>query len=182
MAFQFLPVLATSLNIVSQGLSFFGARRQAAALRREGALMAEDAIARGNFAAEQYRRDLSGLLGRQRTSFAAQGLDVSFGTPAAIAEQTETIGQRDIQTIRENAMREAMALRRGFRNQAAALNAQSWGAAGSAFASLASLGANAWDAYTRNRTGRMKVNTLAAKVPTMTGPVYGPTYGPPTGY
>lgn len=177
MGFQFLPVLASSLNIISQGLSFLGGQRQASAFRREGALMAEDAIARGDFAAQQYRRDLSMLLGRQRTSFASQGLDVSFGTPAAIAEQTESIGAADIRMIRENAMREAMALRRGFRDQAAAMNASAWGAAGSAFASLASLGANAWDAYSRGRAGQMKVNTFTNKAGAMTAPVYGPPTG-----
>lgn len=150
MALQFLPVLATGLNALASGAAFFGSRRA-------GNAAYDDAIARGEFEAEQYRRRLVGLIGSQRASFAAQGLDVSFGSPAEIMQETEDIGEADIAQIRENAMREAMGLRSQFR-------AQSWAAGASAFSSLASLGANAWDSY-RQRTANARVQGFNASQP-----------------
>jgi len=169
MGFQFLPVLANSLNVLASGASFLGSRRA-------GRDAAEAIIAQGEFDAEAYRRRLVGVLGAQRASWGAQGLDVSFGSPADIAAETTAIGEQDIAQIRENAMRQAM----GAHRQA---NIQSYGAVASAFASLANLGANAWDAYSRSRAGRMKVNAFTGKANQVVGSVtYGPTYGPPTGY
>lgn len=176
MPFQFLPLLATAanvLNIAGSVTSFLGQRRAASAASREGALMAEDALARGEFAAEQYGLDLARLLGTQRTQLAGQGVDLNQGTALALREQTEAIGAEDIATIRENARREAYALRRGYANQAAQLRAQSWGSLAGGVQSLGRLAASAWDVYQRGQANA----SVAGKTATMQGKL--PTFGTP---
>lgn len=162
-------VAAALVNVVSNIASFFGARRQANAVEREGRLMAQDAIRRGEFDYARYREQASRYLGSQRASIAGQGVDVMQGSAATIRAQSESAIADDLEMIRENALREAYALRRGYRNQAAGIRAQSWGAAGNAFQS----GVNAWSIYQR---GRMTPN--APTIPRGAPVNYDNTYGP----
>jgi hypothetical protein len=81
---------------------------------RRATLEAEDAMVRGEKEAGRYQKQVNQVIGQQRSGYAAQGVVVSSGTAAAIQEETAKMGAEDVQTIRNNAFREAM----GFKSQA----------------------------------------------------------------
>lgn len=157
----FLAAAAAITSIASGISGFFGANRAAAAARREGVAMSRDAIARGEFDAIGYARNLAQLLGRQRVAIAAQGVDVSSGTAAALRTQTERFGAEDMKMIRENAMREAYALKRGRFNQAAQLRQQGMNSLAGAFQTTLSMGARAWEVYNQGAGARATATTAA---------------------
>lgn len=74
---------------------------------------AADASMRGVAEGEQARNRYKGLIGRQVTSAAASGLDISSGTPLQIFSETAQLGEFDAQMIESNARREAYGLRSG---------------------------------------------------------------------
>jgi len=145
--FQFIALAASA---ISSGISAAGSFSQARRLEREGRYLATDAITRGEFAAENAERDLTRILGTQRSQFAAQGVDMGFGSAATIAAETQSFGQADVDMIRENAQKEAFAIRRGYRNAAVGARAQGFGQVGGALES----GANAWGVYSRGRAAK----------------------------
>lgn len=68
---------------------------------------AKDAIERGKEAEQQKRLEVSQLQGRQRAAMAANGVDLSFGSPLDTLVDTAYLGEIDALTIRRNAAREA---------------------------------------------------------------------------
>lgn len=121
-------VSASTLASVSMGLqvsgmvnSALGAQRQAeltkrgyesqAQVARNNAQIAEwqaqDALTRGQKAEQTQRLKTARLAGTQRATMAARGVALEEGSPLAILEDTEFMGERDAQTLRENAAREA---------------------------------------------------------------------------
>lgn len=66
-----------------------------------------DAIARGHEAELRSRSSSRRLVGAQRAGLAAQGVDLSTGSPAAVIENDMALGELDALTIRNNARREA---------------------------------------------------------------------------
>ena len=169
-----LIIASTALSAGGQIASGIGARKYASAVEREGARLGRDAVARGEKDVERYAIDLAGLLGAQRTSVAAQGIDVNQGTAAAIRSETEAFGAEDIQTIRENALREAYGLRHGAKVQAQSLRWQAAGQFGSAFGTLLSGGADAWGVYQRGKGAKVAFGSTLPSVS------YGSGYGPPS--
>lgn len=119
---------------------------------------ARDATARGAEAEGRHRARTSGLVGSQRASAAAQGLDVSSGDARALTEETAALGELDALTIRNNARREAWGYRveasglrqraeltrRGGRNAAAAGRSQMG-------TTLLTGGAQLYDIYRKRR-------------------------------
>ena len=106
--------LALAATVVNLGANLFGAfgRRRAADRQFEFAKqMAGDVIARGEREAEFATMDLARLRGAQTTALAAQGIDITQGSAAQIAEQTQRFGEQDIEQIRLNAAREAWGIR-----------------------------------------------------------------------
>jgi hypothetical protein len=77
-------------------------------------IQAEDALARGRQQEGEVRRSTRLLGGSQRAAFAAQGLDLTTGSPSDVMENDAALGELDALTVRNNARREAM----GFRAQA----------------------------------------------------------------
>lgn len=77
-------------------------------------VQAADAIKRGESEAAKYGRKVSGMAGSQRVSLAAQGIQIDSGSAGDIINQTYEMGAEDVQTIRNNAFREAM----GYKSQA----------------------------------------------------------------
>lgn len=73
-------------------------------------LKSEDAIERGKIAEKRLRQQISQLVGKQRTTYAAGNVQLDqAGTSAAeVEEQTLLFGDEDAMTIRANAMREAL--------------------------------------------------------------------------
>lgn len=70
-----------------------------------------DALKRGARLSQDKLQQAKDLIGRQRASFAAQGVEVNTGTPADIQADTAALGALDAEIIRENAAREFFAFR-----------------------------------------------------------------------
>lgn len=85
---------------------------------QEGAQQAEaaarDAMLRGGQEAAVYRIRASQAMERARVSYANSGVDSTTGTPANVLADTRMMTERDVQTLQNNAAREAL----GYRNQA----------------------------------------------------------------
>ncbi|HEY2851129.1 MAG TPA: hypothetical protein VGI97_14720 [Gemmatimonadaceae bacterium] len=78
------------------------------------AIQAQDAISRGSAAARRAEVATTGEVGRARAALAASGVSLSSGSALAVQVQDATFGELDAQTIRNNAMREAL----GYKTQA----------------------------------------------------------------
>lgn len=142
-----ISAIAATVSVIGNLLGFRARQRAARQAEIEGRSMAQDAERRGQFEAEQYMRFLSQTIGTQRTAIAGQGVDVDFGTAAAIQQETRDIGMADVRMIRANALREAYALRHNYQNQAAALRGSSMEQLGGALGTGLQLGARAWDRF-----------------------------------
>lgn len=80
----------------------------------------------GQVEEDRRRQQTRQLLASQRTTFAANNLDMSVGTPMEILGDTAAIGEQDALTIRANAAREAWGYRaeaNNYLNQGRAANA-----------------------------------------------------------
>ena len=102
-------------NAVNQANSQADMANYNAAVARNNATMAEyqaqDAISRGKQAQEEHSRKVANLVGTQRNSMAARGLDISEGTPLDIMSDTELLGSIDEKTIGLNSEKEAWSAR-----------------------------------------------------------------------
>lgn len=68
---------------------------------------ARDAIERGAQEEQRKRFEISRLQGQQRAAMAANGVDLTFGSPLDTIVDTATLGELDALTIRQNSYREA---------------------------------------------------------------------------
>lgn len=90
----------------------YGQQQWAADQNRQFAeLMSEDAIRRGDRAALEHRKKIRQLIGSQRAALAAQGIDVNSGSAMDTQMDTATLGAYDVETIKNNAWREAWGLK-----------------------------------------------------------------------
>lgn len=113
--------IETALMVASTAVSAMGAMEAASAREREAdynrqvsEMKARDAINRGNIDAEQQRMKAAKVSGAQRAAMGASGAVVDSGSFADILVDTATMGEKDAQNIRTNAMREAW----GYESQA----------------------------------------------------------------
>jgi len=74
-------------------------------------LQAQDAISRGELETTKRRQLGKSILGQQRAGYSGQGVDVSSGTAAILAEQTSQMSEEDAMRIKLDAMRQAWGLR-----------------------------------------------------------------------
>lgn len=82
---------------------------------------AKDALERGKLEEQKSRRQTAGLIGEQTAAMAANGVDVTFGSPLDLIVDTATQGEVDALTIRKNTYREERDLRQqasNYRGQA----------------------------------------------------------------
>jgi hypothetical protein len=68
---------------------------------------AQSALAAGERDAQAVQRRASGVEGAQRARMAANGLDISEGTPASLIDQTDFFAAQDVATARNNAKKQA---------------------------------------------------------------------------
>ena len=80
-------------------------------------LEAGDAMKRGSVMAQRQGLRTQLLIGRQRATAAAQGVDVNSGSALDLQAQAARMGVVDQHTIRMNAYKEAMGIRMGASNQ-----------------------------------------------------------------
>lgn len=110
-----MAALATAVMLTLQtGSMIAQSRAQARAARanrRFAEMAATDVEARGREEVTAFERQLSQLQGSQRVAGAAQGLDLTQGTMAEIARQTQAIGAEDVRRLQENVRREAWGIR-----------------------------------------------------------------------
>lgn len=78
---------------------------------------AADATRRGQVMAQRQGLRTSLLIGRQRATAAAQGVDVNSGSALDLQAQAARMGVVDQHTIRMNAYKEAMGIKMGASNQ-----------------------------------------------------------------
>lgn len=81
---------------------------------------AEDALKRGDKDAMRVKTRANRLKGAQRAGFGANGVDMSTGSALQILSDTEYFGELDAGTVKDNAAKEAWALR----NQAMGFTAE----------------------------------------------------------
>jgi hypothetical protein len=66
---------------------------------------------RGDKASSDYKNQVNQLKGQQRSSMAAQGIDINQGSAAEIQKETATLGALDALQLKNNAWREAFGMR-----------------------------------------------------------------------
>ena len=116
-----LLLLASGVKTTADLSAAYGQSRALGAQSRiarlnasQSELQAQDAIRRGELASHAQLRGTRAMIGAQRASLAAQGVDVSAGSAAELQRQAADYGAQDASMLRMNAFREAM----GFRSQA----------------------------------------------------------------
>jgi hypothetical protein len=122
--------------------AYTSSRDQASAMRLQGEFQkqqadtnarlsmanAQDAIKRGDVQAGVIRKKASAIKGSQRVNAAAQGIDINAGSAQDLQTETSLLAANDIDTIKNNAWREAW----GYRVQANNYTGQGNMAAGAA--------------------------------------------------
>lgn len=68
---------------------------------------AKDALQRGAVEEQRKRQEVAQIQGRQRAGMAANGVDLTFGSPLDTIVDTAVLGELDALTIRSNAYRES---------------------------------------------------------------------------
>jgi hypothetical protein len=118
---------------------------------------AKDAIERGTIEEQRKRQQVAQIRGQQTAAMAANGVDVSFGSPLDTIVDTAVLGELDALTIRTNASREAYDLKvdgvnkraSASMSRAAASNAET----GSYLSAAGTILGGAGKAYAGNKAG-----------------------------
>jgi len=170
-----MGAITTAVTLALQGGSMIAqsrAQARSARANRQFAQMAEqDVMTRGNEEVLAYQRELSQVTGQQRVGLAAQNIDLTQGTAAEIARQTQQIGQQDIATIRRNIEREAWGIRTQANINYRAGMAQSQASALGAAGTLLSAAGSGWSSYQGSRS---PANTIPAGRTIMRSPLMMP--------
>lgn len=110
-----LTIAATAVAAVGQGVSAVSSYQQgqyaakvAEANAEAESRRAADAYDRGRIESQKYQRAHSQEQGQQVAALAANGIDVGFGSAFNVRADLAEAGRQDVQTIDENARREAM--------------------------------------------------------------------------
>lgn len=142
-----LTVAATALSAAGTITSTMGAVQQAkyeANLaeynRKLESQKAADALERGNIEVRNAARQEAALMGAQRASMAANGIDVSFGSASDLIADTAMLAQEERLTIRENTRREMMGYDINAANYGAKANAARNAATGALWSGAFQLG------------------------------------------
>ena len=100
---------------VAKAYSDDQAAKAAKAAGNRNAILAEnaasDALQRGEADAARVRMQDGALAGKQRAALGSSGVDVNQGSAARVQEDTAAITAIDVETVRNNAAREAWGLR-----------------------------------------------------------------------
>lgn len=115
---EWLPVALTAASAGVSAVGQIQAGQAEASARRYNAQIsdmnaelsrrrAKDAIERGAREEQRHRQDVAALRGRQVAASAANGVDISFGSPLDTIMDDAVLGELDALTIRKNAATEA---------------------------------------------------------------------------
>jgi len=143
-------------------------------------IQATGAEKRGEFQSQQLLQQARQMIGQQRVSAAAQGVDVNTGSVADLQEQTAGLAAADAEQLKTNAFLEAL----GYRSQASSMTSRAKMArvAGkhAATSSLLTGGLNFLRAGAQ--TGYMMNNLYPAQAQAAPGAVAGGNAGESIGY
>jgi len=102
--------LLGAMGQIQQGQAANQAARYNAQVAQMNAQLAEerarDALERGREEEQKHRRQTAQTIGKQQVAMAANGLDLSFGSPLDLIVDTAVMGELDALTIKKNAYRE----------------------------------------------------------------------------
>lgn len=102
--------LLSAAGAVQQGNASAAASRYNAQVAEMNATIsdkrARDALERGQVEEQKQRQKTASIMGAQKAAMAANGVDLSFGSPLDTIVDTATMGELDALTIRSNAYRE----------------------------------------------------------------------------
>lgn len=161
MALTLSSTLLGAAGAVQQGQATAASSRYNAQVQEMNATLADrrakDALERGAVEEQRKRQQVAGLQGQQKAAMAANGVDLTFGSPLDTIVDSAVMGEMDALTIRTNTAREAYDYKVGAVNQragatmsrAAADNAETSGYLGAAGTILGGAGR----AYQGYRTG-----------------------------
>lgn len=99
---------------------------------------AKDALERGKLEEQKQRQKTQQVLGAQQAGMAANGVDLTFGSPLDLLVDTAVMGEMDALTIRTNSAREERDIRQqgaNYRGQAGMYRAQASSASSGGFLS-----------------------------------------------
>lgn len=100
-----------AVGAVQQGQAAASASKYNAQVQNMNATLSErrakDAIERGKTEEQRKRQEVGKIKGAQIAGMAANGVDLSFGSPLDTIVDTAVLGELDALTIRSNAHREA---------------------------------------------------------------------------
>lgn len=106
--------IALGISALAGGYSAVETRNQGKAIEAQSEIDAQIAAEQGEQAKqaglveeEKHLRRVRQMIGSQRAAAAASGVDVNFGTPLEIQDETMALGVADAETIRMNALRQA---------------------------------------------------------------------------
>lgn len=119
--------LLGAAGAIQQGQAASASARYTAQVQDMNAQIAErkakDALERGALEEQRKRQEVAQLRGRQTAALAANGVDLSFGSPLDTIVDTAVLGEMDALTIRTNANRESYDFRVEAANQRAGASA-----------------------------------------------------------
>lgn len=111
MALMIGSTIVGAVGQVQQSQATAAANRYTAQVQNMNARMADrraqDAIERGQAEEQRKRQEVARLKGAQTAAMAANGVDVTFGSPLDTIVDTAVLGELDALTIRTNSYREA---------------------------------------------------------------------------
>lgn len=117
--------MSSAVGAYNQSKASKAAYEYQAGVSRNNAMIAEwqaqDALQRGARSVQQQQLKTAQLKGSQRARLAASGVALDEGSALHILDDTDYMGQVDVNTIENNTAREAW----GFRNQAAGYTSDS---------------------------------------------------------
>lgn len=138
----------TAMQAVGQMNAAEAAKAAAERNAQMATIMGHDAQDRGDLEQQRIGRQVSAVRGQQTANMAANGLDLTSGTPEAVLAQTDYYGLEDQRTAVNNANREAA----GYKNRANGYNSEAasynpYMTAGSTLLAGGGTVADKWDRY-----------------------------------
>lgn len=160
------------LMAAAQGFQALGnyrnAKQQARALAanaQQNRLQAKDVRYIGGLNSDMARRQGKAIAGSQRAAVAANGLDITSGTPSDILADTAKLTELDARTIENNAMRQAW----GLDAEAAQMDYQAAVAKKNAklglFGSILGMASSAGQGYSDWQKSQIPASTSFATIP-----------------
>lgn len=127
---------------------------------------AEQSSRLGSIQEEQHRAKVRQMVGTQRATLAANGIDMGSGTAADMIEEAQTMGEVDALTIRFNAMNEAWGYRTNATNSRNEGAFAKWSgkrqATGTYLSTAASMASMGYSAYGQGMFSRGGTGTTSA--------------------